>query len=81
MAERLVNWPDRSTPTIYPWDEWLDGSVWRLNPGEDFKCALPSVRLYAYRAASERRVKVRTSKDGDSLLVQALQPTTSKEGQ
>lgn len=45
MAEKLSDF-DWSTPShltksdekaVYPWDDWLDGDIWRLTRGEDFE--------------------------------------------
>lgn len=45
MAERIASLgPVRvgSTP-LYPWDEWMDGSAWRIRRGEDFAVPVKSM--------------------------------------
>ena len=44
MATKLkkYDWDNSSNMTkgekaVYPWDEWLDGSIWRLTHGKDFQ--------------------------------------------
>lgn len=38
MAERIDKLePLRGRPAIYPWEQWLDGSAWRIRRGEDFE--------------------------------------------
>lgn len=46
--------------TGYPWDEWLDGSVWRLTPKVDFPCSVESFRSLASKAANIRHGKITT---------------------
>lgn len=44
MARRLKKWPKKYTSYArktqirdrYPWDEWMDGSIWEAKRGEDF---------------------------------------------
>lgn len=64
MAETVNEFPvvGRKRTTKYPWSEWLDGQVWRLEKGDngDFNCSTKSFRLSAYQAAKKNNVKVRT---------------------
>jgi hypothetical protein len=71
MAEIISEFPGRGG-TAYPWDEWLDGQVRVLTPGEDFSNVV-SVRASFYAAAKVRGLKGRTrvTRDG-SLIIQAL---------
>lgn len=61
MARR-VDKPDREWASrgLYPWDEWLDGSVWELEEPEDFNCARVSLLNAAVSAATTRSGKVRS---------------------
>ena len=50
MAKRLDKFPaglKPERPTMYPWAEWLDGSVWELHQGEDFKVSADSLKTQA----------------------------------
>jgi hypothetical protein len=78
MAERLDSFPVRRSHarSKYPWDEWLDGSVWRLTQGEDFTAKLKSMRVYAATTADRRGLKVRMRIDNEdnTLTIQAWSP-------
>lgn len=39
MAEKLDEFERRKREPKYPWDQWLDGSPWRLNIGTDYEKA------------------------------------------
>lgn len=77
MAKRLDAFPDGPTRDKYPWDEWLDGSVWLLRKGEDYGITTPSMRAAASRAAKAAGKKVRSriikDDDGEALVVQAYE--------
>ena len=60
MAKRVEKFPDRPSQSRYPWDEWLDGSVWELVPGEDFNGQPATFRSIAIGQAKKRGGKVRT---------------------
>ena len=64
------NKADRSKP--YQWDKWLDGRIWRLEPGEDFDGPPGSLERVARTTANRRgvRVRVRTQEDGSIVLQQ-----------
>lgn len=51
------------------WDRFLDGKVYRLVAGKDFK-SLASMRVAAHQAAERRGRSCRTSADGADLIVQ-----------
>lgn len=60
MAKRsdLENLPavtgNNGGPSVrYPWDDWLDGSVWELTSA-DFGCSIGGFRSQGSKAASER---------------------------
>ena len=72
MAQRIDHFPDAPVQSNYPWDEWFDGSVWELTPGEDFKGKPATFRASAVAQAARRDGKVRTRKvigpDGEERL-------------
>lgn len=79
MARRVEKFPERPSQSRYPWEEWLDGSVWELIPGEDFKGKPATFRSVAIGQAKKRGGKVRTSLmrskaegEPDKLYVQFL---------
>jgi hypothetical protein len=72
VAQRMDEFPDAPVQSNYPWDEWFDGSVWELTPGEDFKGKPATFRASAVAQAARRDGKVRTRKiispDGEERL-------------
>ena len=71
MAERLDEFP--SGATKYPWEDWLDGSIWLLRKGVDYDIGTPSMRQAVARAAkaSGKQLRTRTEreKDGTEALI------------
>ena len=37
MARKVDKFPELPSQSRYPWDSWLDGDIWELTPGDDFK--------------------------------------------
>ena len=71
MANKIEQFPDAPPQNVYPWDEWLDGDVWELVPGEDFKGKPATFRASAVAQAARRDGKVRTQRierDGEERL-------------
>jgi hypothetical protein len=60
MARKIRDFPDPPAQTMYPWDEWFDGSVWELTPGEDFKGRPATFRSSAVAQSVRRNGTVRT---------------------
>lgn len=64
----------------HDWDQWLDGSVWLLVKGEDYRCATPSLISYVYRSARERGLRVRVTTKNlpkhvtEGIVIEALVP-------
>ncbi len=59
MAHQLDDVPVRSgRPAKYPWDEWLDGSGWRLDRNIDFLCSAESMRAAVLYQARKRDICV-----------------------
>ena len=74
MARKLDQFP-LSTAARYPWDEYLDGSVWELARGEDFSCSVRSIQGAARAQANRRRgtVRMRTRRGPDGREIIVLQ--------
>lgn len=74
MAERVDKIPRaKGGPgAAYPWDEWLDGSLWELIQGKDFECKPNSMSRGAKEAGLTRGVAVTVAIRGDRVYVQAL---------
>ena len=74
MARKLDQFP-LSAAARYPWDEYMDGSVWELIRGEDFQCSVRSIQGAARAQANRRRgtVRMRTRRSNDGREVIVLQ--------
>jgi hypothetical protein len=72
VAHRIDVFPDAPSQSVYPWDEWFDGSVWELTPGEDFVGRPATFRASAVAQAKRRDGKIRTRtlrrEDGNERL-------------
>ncbi len=42
----------------YPWDAWLDGSIWKISKDVDFFSDPMKFRAQIYKAAHKRNMKV-----------------------
>lgn len=74
MARKLESFPVSAT-SLYPWDEWLDGSPWELVHGEDFTSRSTTLRANAQVQAKKRggtaRTKAVQTTDGrDAVVIQ-----------
>ena len=56
----------------HPWDEWLDGSAWRLTAGIDFRGSVANFASLAWKRANARGLGLRTHRDGDDFVIQAV---------
>jgi hypothetical protein len=74
VANKIDAFPQAPSQNVYPWDEWLDGDVWELVPGDDFKGKPATFRASAVAQAARRDGKVRTQKihaeGGERLYLQ-----------
>ena len=54
----------------YPYDQWFDGQIWKLQHMVDFECQANSLRQAFYGAAKRRgiRVKVSVRANGDGVI-------------
>lgn len=68
MATRLQEFPTEGRGR-YDWDKWLDGSVWQLKAGEDYRTTDGSMRGYIYKMAAHRGKSVRVSQVAPGVLV------------
>jgi hypothetical protein len=73
MAERVATMP-AARPFVreskYPWEEWLDGSIWKLTPGFDFS-KQGTMRSLVGQRAKKMGLKVTVRWDGSYLYIQA----------
>jgi hypothetical protein len=73
MARKLDSFPN-APGSRYPWDEWLDGSVWLLSHGEDYTAKTATFRSIASTQAKKRGGRIRTrthdAEGRDSVVIQ-----------
>lgn len=69
-TDRTEEFWDRERPR-YPWAQWLDGRLWKLTKGEDFRVDPKVLRNQAHRQGITFNVNVRTHVDGDILWLQS----------
>lgn len=83
MAEILNNFEfaKRGRGSSYPYDQWFNGQIWKLEEMTDFICKPTSLRSALYMAARVRNIELNTSlgtdRDGlNYVIVQANIETT-----
>ena len=76
MAEVLDKWPGGGRGNQkYPFDEWLDGRIWKLVRGTDFENKPSAIRSAAQSFARTRQWKLATSiPDENTLILQRVSP-------
>ena len=62
----------------YRWNKLLDGQIWELERGKDFKVSIEQMRKNVYNAAWSRGLRVRTSCKGNKLYIQAFHAKDKK---
>lgn len=81
MAEVVDNMPpSRGIHSVYHWDSWLDGRIWKLTRGVDFAVAEANFRSAAYVSAKRRGMKVSVNMHDGSVFIQAYKPSTNGDG-
>lgn len=72
MAERITSLPKRPVggPRKYPWDEWTDGSAWRIQRGEDFDVEPASMAGLIRKHGVRSGLSVRAFIEGDVIEFQ-----------
>lgn len=74
MAEKIDTFTNRhKREAIYPWDEWADGSVWRLTRDEDFRVTVNAMKASAYSEARRRGLKALTGPGPDAATQVEIQ--------
>ncbi len=63
MSEILesYNFTSSGRKSIYPYDEWFDGQIWKLTKGFDFECQPNSLRQAFYKAANRKGIRIHVS--------------------
>lgn len=73
MAEKVDSFEflNRGERGKYPWNEWLDGSIWKLKAGDDFKTNEKTFQGVARVAAYKRGLSLKTNIHEGHLFLQA----------
>lgn len=75
MAEKLAGFnfqKPQNAGSRYPWEEWFDGSVWKLVQEEDFPGrGIESFAAAIYSQAKRRNCKARVAQRKGYLVMQA----------
>lgn len=77
MAERVeVSIAGRThSRKAYPWNDWGDGSTWKLKQGEDYFVPDTSFRGVVYAAAATRGMRAKTQSIPGGMLIQFVPVT------
>jgi hypothetical protein len=69
MAEQLANFdfPKKK----YPWEEWLDGNIWRIKKGEDYDIDTENMRIMICNKGRGVGKKIESTIEDDSIVFQA----------
>ena len=69
-----ITWPPSPTEEKYNYDEWFDGSIWKLKQYEDFFIHPGSMRSALYMAARRKGkvIKTHVPSTQDCIFVQAV---------
>jgi len=70
VAEVVDGFPESGRNAKFPWDEWFDGQVRRLEHGVDFDSKPSSFRSAANGVAARRGHGVRVKVVGGSVFLQ-----------
>ena len=71
MAETIDAFPETPTPARYPWDEWLDGRIWKLTAGDDFNGTARDFSSHIRISAYRRNLLMTIRREGNHLYIQA----------
>jgi len=72
MARVLESFPALPSQARHPWDEWLDGQVWRMEQGGDFRAKARTFVANTRAQAKKRAGTIRTRflvEDGREVVV------------
>lgn len=87
VVKEFNHWKSNQRENGYPWDEWLDGQIYKLGPEDLRKQTFDDLARYIHKKAKQRGIEVRTkrwdydpnTKTYQSLYVQALLPIRERK--
>jgi hypothetical protein len=72
MAEVVAGFPRRGPKVAGKYAKYMDGQVWALRRGEDYKCSDVSARCYIHHVAGRSGKLAKTSIVDGVLYVQVV---------
>lgn len=60
----------RARERSYPWEDWFDGRIWKLEPNVDFDGPATSLERVMRTSANRKGIKVRIRIDEGNIVVQ-----------
>ncbi len=73
LGERIEAFDPRAgRPAKYPWDEWFDGSAWRITRGQHFDLEPSNMAAVIRTKAGNRQGRAQTRVVDDSVEFQFL---------
>jgi hypothetical protein len=69
---------EKARSRAYPWEEWLDGQIRKLDRITDFDGPAMSVERVIRTSANRRGIRVRIRVEGDSIYLQAHTEQTAR---
>ena len=79
MAKIVDEMPGRNRASKFPWEEWFDGNVWMLEPGEDFTSSVEGFRSTAHNAAKNMGYVITTRVKDEVVYLQASLPDDDEQ--
>jgi hypothetical protein len=80
MAKTVNAIPElKDLRNAHPWEKYLNGNIWELKQGKDFKSKPTIMAQQVYGAAKKLNVKASTAIRGNKLYIQAKGKTNGKK--
>lgn len=80
MAEVVDEWPETARSARgsgskfkYPWDEWFDGKMRKLQHGVDYELETRNMQRGILKKARQRNVRIRTAVEDDVIYLQRIE--------
>ena len=80
MAEVVDEWPETArsargsgSKSKYPWDEWFDGKMRKLQHGVDYELETRNMQRGILKKARQRNVRIRTAVEDDVIYLQRIE--------
>lgn len=70
MSEILSDFEFRKVgrPSMYPWEHWSDGRIWKVKRGDDFQVKPLTLRESVYQYAKKNQLHPEVQIDGEYVV-------------